>query len=97
MGVEKLWPYIKEIEEFNQYFQDFKVGEPPERKFHWSIISTFCPEATKKIIEDARKDRSIKSEENKEELVEVDNKIFQKIKSVFSQKGKFIEDTNGII
>ena len=55
------------------------MGEPPERKFHWTIISTFCPEATKKIIEDARKNRSIKSDENKEELVQVDNKIFQKI------------------
>ena len=43
------------------------------------FISTFRPEATKKIIEDARKNRSIKSEENREELVDVDNEIFQEI------------------
>ena len=52
----------------------------------WTIISTFRPEATKKIIDDARKNRSIKSEENKEDLIEVDNEIFQEIKTLFSQK-----------
>ena len=64
-----MWPYIKEIEELNQYFADFKLDELSEREFLWTIILIFRPEATKKIIEDVRKNRSIKSEENKEELV----------------------------
>ena len=88
LGVEKLWPHIKEIEELIQYFPDFNENEFHERQFMWTIISTFRPEATKKIIDDATKNRSIKSEENKEDLIEVDNEIFQEIKTVFSQKGK---------
>ena len=52
-----MWPYIQEIEELNQYFADFKVGELPEREFLWTIILIFRTEATKEIIEDVRKNR----------------------------------------
>ena len=52
----------------------------------WTIISTFLPEATKSIIDYARKNTSIMSEENKDDLIEVDNQIFQMLKMVFSQK-----------
>ena len=54
----------------------------------WTIISTLRPDATKKLINDARKHRSIKSEENEDQLVEVDPEIFKEIQVVISQKGK---------
>ena len=54
----------------------------------WIIIAKFRPEATKKVIDDVRKNRSISNEENKEELVEVDQEIYNEIQKVFSQKGK---------
>ena len=42
-----------------------------------------------KNIKNVRKNSSIKSKENNEELVEVDLEIFQEIKSVFTQKGRY--------
>ena len=53
-----------------------------------TIISTLCPDATKKLIEEVRKHRRIKPDENRDSLVEVDPEIFKEFQSLVSQKGK---------
>ena len=53
----------------------------------WTIISTLRPDATKILIEEARKHRSIKPDENRDNLIKVDPEIFKEIQSVVSQKG----------
>ena len=57
LSVTKLWPYIKELPELNQYFPTLKEDELPERDYMWTIISTVNLEVTSKFIKDARKDR----------------------------------------
>ena len=71
----------------NKYFLILKENQFPERSFMWTIISTLRPDATKKLIEEARKHCSIKPDENRDNLVEVDPEIFKEIQSVVSQKG----------
>ena len=88
MSVEKLWPYIKEIDELNAYFPDLKETEKPERVYMWAVISTLRPDQTRKLIEDARKSRSQQKTYDENELVEVDPEIFKEIQSVLLQKSK---------
>ena len=87
LGIKKIWPLVKEIEELNEYFLILKENQFPERSFMWTIISILRPDVTKKLIEEARKHRSIKPDENRDNLVEVDPEIFKEIQSVVSQKG----------
>ena len=87
MSVAKLWPYIKEVPELNQYFPSLKGGEFPEREFMWTIISTINPEATSKIIKDARNNRRSVDSIDQNELVEVDPTLFKEIKEIVAQKG----------
>ena len=54
----------------------------------WTIISTLRPTETKKLIDEVRQHRSIKGEEDPNQLVEVDPEIFKEIQSVFFQKVK---------
>ena len=46
--------------------------------------------ATKRLIDDVRKYRSIKSEESKNQLVEVDLEIFKESQVVISQTGNLL-------
>ena len=77
------------MEELNEYFPSYRENQYPERDFMWTIVSTLRPEQTKKLIDEARKHRSIKGEGNQDELVEVDPDIYKEIQSTLSQKGKF--------
>ena len=88
MSIEKLWPFIQEIEDLYEFFPTLKPKKFPEREFMWEIISTLRPTETKKLIDEARQQRSIKGEEDPNQLVEVDPGIFKEIQSVLSQKGK---------
>ena len=67
---------MKEIDELNVYFPDFKQTKKPEKTYMWTIISTLRPDQTKKLIEDTRKHRSQHEIHDESELVEVDPEIF---------------------
>ena len=58
-----------------KYFPDIQEKELPDREFMWIILSTLREDAVKKLIEDARKKRSASNEEDKEELIEIDQEI----------------------
>ena len=90
MSVDKLWPYIKEIDEFNLYFPDFNQTEKPERVYMWTIISTLLPYQSKKLVEDVRKHRSQQEIHDENELVEVDPETFREIKAVPFQNSKWL-------
>ena len=55
LNVDKLWPYIKEALELNQYLPELKEYELPERENMCKLISTINPEATSRLIKDSRK------------------------------------------
>ena len=59
----------------------------PERDYMWTIISTVNPEATSKLIKDARKSRKSEDMIDQDELVEVDPALFNEIKKIVAQKG----------
>ena len=59
----------------------------PERDYMWTIISTVNPEATSKLIKDARKSRKSEDTIDQDELVEVDPALFNEIKKIVAQKG----------
>ena len=49
MSVNKLWIYIKKIDELNAYFPDFKQTEKPERAYMCTIILMLCPDQFEEI------------------------------------------------
>ena len=84
MGVDSLYPLIKEVEELNKYFPSYRESQYQKRDFMLTIVSMLLPEQTKKLIDEARKHRSIKGEGNQDELVEVDPEICKEIQSTLS-------------
>ena len=69
LGVKKLWPYIKELEDLAIYFPDMKPDQYPDRDYMWTVISTLRTDVTQKLVKQARDHRSVTREENNEELV----------------------------
>ena len=78
LSVDKLWPYIKEVPELNQYFPELKENELPERDYMWTVISTINPEATSKLIKDSRKNRRSEYKIDQDQLVEIEEVVTQK-------------------
>ena len=54
LNVDKLWPYIKEGLELNQYLTELKEYELPEIENMCKVILTINPEATSRLIKGSR-------------------------------------------
>lgn len=54
VSLKVLWPLVKEIDELSVYFLDLGDDELPDREYLWTVISTLRPNATAKLVEDAR-------------------------------------------
>ena len=64
LGVESLCPLIKEVEELKEYFPSYRENQYIEKDFIWTIVSMLLQEQIKKLIDKARKHRSIKCEKS---------------------------------
>ena len=62
-----------------KYFPDLNQNELPDRSFLWTILGTLRTNECKQLLEDARKKRSNKTEENKDELIEIAPDFLNKI------------------
>ena len=69
----------KEVPDLMSYFPDFQANEVPDRSFMWSVVRTLRPETCKELLEKARKARSLDSEENKNELIEIHPDFIDKL------------------
>ena len=79
LGVKPVWEMIKEVSNLLSYFPDFQANEMPDRTFMWSVVSTLRPDACKELLEKARKVRSLDSEENNDELIEIHPDFMDKL------------------
>ena len=52
----------------------------------FSIVSKFYPKSLRELVETAREKRSLKQDEDQDQLIEVDPAILDKIMSVLSIK-----------
>ena len=81
---------VKGINEINIYFPDFTSDELPERDYLIAIISTINPDATKKIVEEARMKRSICATDNLNNLVDITPEFKDEFMSKNPQKSIWV-------
>ena len=75
---------MKETEYLVQYFPTYEEGSLPERSFLWGILCTLRKEAWKALLKEARNKRGKKEIEDKEELIEIDPQILDKLMIVLT-------------
>ena len=88
LSISKIWSMIQEIDDVMIYFPDYKPNEKPERSYLIAVISTLNPEATKEIIENARKQRAISIANDQTSLVKLTSEMWDAIRSSNLQKSK---------
>ena len=76
------------MEDLLEYFPNYSKNELPNRDYLWSVLATLRGEATEHLIKQAIEHRSISTDVNKDELVEISPQILKEIKSVSAQKSK---------
>ena len=72
--------------EFTIYFPDVTEDKLPERQYLIAVISTLNKEATKNIVDQARKIRSVEKSSDNDELVAISSQILEEIRSIKPQK-----------
>jgi mevalonate kinase len=82
-------PNFKDLPYFAKYFPDFTDKQLPEREYFFNVIATLFPGETKELISEARNRRSSQSEENKEELVEIDPELKKHVLSLLTHPSNF--------
>ena len=86
LSVEKLWAFVQEWPELMEYFPDLEPGKLPERFFIMGILSTLRTGEMKKLIKDARENRSISSRADEDQLVWMTTKVKDEIFDILPQK-----------
>ena len=84
---------MKETEDLVQYFLTYEEGSLPERSLLWRILCNLRKDAWKALLKEARNRRGKKEVEGKEEPIEIDPQILDKLMSVPTvSKGKSSND-----
>ena len=86
--VSNIWSLVREVQALVQYFPTFQPNQLPDRDFMFSILSTLRYDDLHKMVQNARKHRSIKSPEADDDLIHVWKNLYEEINGVFTQKLK---------
>ena len=86
LSVSKIWLLIKEADDILEYFPDYPNMQLPDRVYMFSIFWTLRFSVIEKIVNDARKNRSIEGKENSGQFVYIQKDLFNEISDVLKQK-----------
>ena len=93
MEIKLICDFVKDTEDLVYYFPNYEEGSLPERSFLWGILGTLKRDKWKALLKEARNRRGKKEVENKDELIEIDPQIFDKLMSAPTvSKGKILND-----
>ena len=70
------------------YFPNFKPSQFPEKEFMYGILSTLKPDEARQLVAQSLKDRAPKSQDEKDDLVEVTKELYNSIQDLYSMKSK---------
>ena len=79
---------MKEIPELLEYFPDYDEGQLPERAHLFGVLSVVRPDELKALIADSRKKRSLKEQNDEDDLIHVSSAIREEILNIPSRKCK---------
>ena len=75
LSVSKIWENVKTSSDLLSYFPDYTGKEMPQRDFLITIISIYYSTVTIQLVDEARRLRSIKAEDDLGNLVVIDPDI----------------------
>ena len=90
LSVKNIWPLVKAANDLCEYFPDYSDKQVPDRDFMFSILWTFRYDVIEKMVEDARKNRALASNENEGQFVYIQKDLFNEIANVLAQKSKHL-------
>ena len=90
LSVKNIWSLVKAANDLCEYFPDYSDKQVPDRDFMFSILWTFRHDVIEKMVEDARKNRALASNENEGQFVYIQKDLFNEIANVLSQKSKHL-------
>ena len=70
------------------YFPNFKPSQFPEKEFMYGILSTLKPDEVKQLVAQSLKDRAPKSQDEKDDFVEVTKELYNSIQDLYFMKSK---------
>ena len=76
------------MEDILEYFTNYCKNELPDSDYLWLVLATLRSEDTEYLIKQTRDHRSISTDINKVELVEISPHILKEIKGVSAQMSK---------
>ncbi len=81
LSVDKMWPTLKDDEEFNVYFQDkYPELKGPNREYFFNILNTVYPDYLQQVTEHASKQRyTVEGEKAKEEVIRATDRWYDEL------------------
>ena len=71
LSTNNVWIKVKQVPDLMKYFPNLEDNWLPDRDFMWTILSTLREDEVKKLVKDARKNRDVGNEEDKQELIAI--------------------------
>ena len=71
-----------------RYFPDYKPNQMPERRFMYSILTTFRFDEVSAMVKNARENKALQNSADDDILVHIEKNLYKEIQSVMAQKCK---------
>ena len=81
LSVNKLWPTLKDDDDFNIYFQDkYPDDKGPNHDYFFNILNTVYPDYLQQVTEHASKQRfTAEGEDMKDQTIRVSDKWYDEL------------------
>ena len=77
---------VQECEDVMSYFPNLAPNQLPERKFIIGILSTLRNNEMRKLIKNARKNRSLTNNPEKDQMIQMTSCIREEVMKILPQK-----------
>ena len=88
--MHNILPLVIEVPYLNQYFPKLQPNQLPDRNYMYLILATFRYDEFKMLIQNAKKNRSLKTPEFDKNFIHINKKLYDEINAVSTQLNKHL-------
>ena len=77
LSTKFIWKFIKQAPNLLKYFPDYLESQLPDGDHMWMVLSSLEEEISKNMVHNARLNRSLGEERDKDELIEISKEIYE--------------------
>ena len=89
--VNNIWRFVQDVSDLIKFFPTYNANQLPDRDYMLCILATLRYNQLNNMVHNARKNRSLNTQDSDNDLIHISKKLYEEISGVFTQKRKYYQ------